>query len=361
MPSENTVSRSPEDSLSMSHKTMKAALKGLLTLAILYTLFLAKTLLLPFIIAAFLALFCNPLVSFLHRHWVPKVVAALLIMASITGFLIGTITLLAQPAEKWVAAIPYATAEISAQLDEVTKNPAAPPSEKTPSGEKESGSVAQQMHDRFFSTIISFALNSTPVLLTQILAVIILVYFFLVYSKGILRKLISICPAMAEKRVVVIIVRTIQTDVSYYILVVAIINAALGIATSLALWAIGVRDPALWGAMAALLNFAPYLGPFVMTITLSFVGLIQFGVTPYALLVPLTFLALNFIECQIVTPTALGNRLRLNPLIVFVWLLLWGWMWGAAGMLVGVPLLVCVKIIAVHLHSFDPWIKLLER
>lgn len=347
-------------SQSASSHTTKTVLKWLLVLAVFYTLFLAKTLMLPVFVAVFLALFCNPLVSLLHRHFVPKVLAALLVMAAITGLLIGTITLLAQPAEKWIAAIPYAAAELSEQIDQVAESPMDEPASAGTEGSGK-GNVAEHLRDRFFSTSVSFALNSTPILLAQILAVIMLVYFFLVYGKGLLRKLVGSFPAMTDKRTTVLIVRTIQTDISYYIQVVSIINAGLGIATGLALWALGVRDPALWGAMAALLNFAPYLGPFVMTITLCLVGLIQFGATSYALLIPAAFLCLNFVECQLVTPTALGNRLRLNPLLVFLWLILWGWMWGGAGMLIGVPLLVCVKIIATQLHSIDPWIRLLER
>lgn len=341
--------------------TTRAIFKLLLVLAVFYTLFLAKTLMLPVAIAAFLALFCNPLVLFLHR-WVPRVVAAILVMLAVVGLLASAVTLLAQPAEKWVAAIPFALEDVGNQLNQVTNGNG---SEELPISLSESAppekDLSAQIRDRLLGTSINFALNSTPILLAQILAVVILVYFFLVYGNGMLRKLVSIRPYMAEKRMAVVIVRTIQIDVSRYVLAVATINAGLGTATGLAMWALGVRDPALWGALAALLNFVPYLGPFVMVLVLSFVGLIQFGTEAYALLVPAAYLMLNLVECQMVTPTALGNRLHLNPLIVFVWLILWGWMWGAAGMLIGVPLLVCVKIIATHLHSFDPWIQLLER
>lgn len=346
------------------YATAEAAVKILLVLACLYTLYFAKTLILPIIIASFLALFCNPLVRALLHLRLPRFLSAIVVMVTIASLLVGAIGLLAQPAEKWIAAIPYATAEVAAQLDEV-KNPFGEEPETNsplnPPEQQDDANLSEEIRSRFFSAIINFTLNSTPVLLAQILAVIILVYFFLVYGEGLFRKLIEIRPAMSEKRLAVVIVRTIQTDVSHYVMTVAIINAGLGTATGMALWALGVRDPALWGALVALLNFAPYLGPLVAAIILTFVGGIQFGITGYALLVPLTFLSLNFLECQLVTPTALGYRLHLNPLVVFVWLISWGWMWGAAGMLIGVPLLVCCKIIVSQLHSFDPWIELLER
>lgn len=362
MPSNESVQPSAP-TLASRAATSRNVLKVLLILAVLYTLYFAKTLMLPLMIAAILALFCNPLVTALRRQFIPKVIAAILVMVILTSSLALAVSLLAQPAEKWIAAIPYAAEEIALQLDQVANsNGFAQPAATADAAVNENEeSISEHLRNRFFTTVVNFSLNSTPILLAQILAVIILVYFFLVYGEGLLRKMIRLCPAMVHKRATIIIVRTIQTDVSYYILVVSVINTCLGIATGLALWALGVRDPALWGALAALLNFAPYLGPFVMTIILSFVGLIQFGITGYALLVPLAYLTVNFIECQFATPTALGNRLRLNPLVVFLWLILWGWMWGGAGMLIGVPLLVCVKIIATQLHSFDPWIQLIER
>lgn len=365
MPTENSVAADNGKAAPVCDKTTNVILKMLLTLAVLYTLYVAKTLILPVVIASFLALFCNPLVLALHRRWVPRVVSAIAVMITITSLLIGAIALLAQPAEKWIAAIPYAAAELADQFGDV-RNPfdnGASDGEEAvnPADKQHDSNIVEEIRGRFFSTIVNFALNSTPILLAQILAVVILVYFFLVYGEGLLRKLVHIRPGMAEKRLAVVIVRTIQTDVSHYVLTVALINTGLGIATGLALWALGVRDPALWGALVTLLNFAPYLGPLAMVIMLTFVGFIQFGISGYALLIPMTFLALNFVECQLVTPTALGHRLHLNPLLVFVWLISWGWMWGAAGMLIGVPLLVCCKIIASHLHSFDPWIQLLER
>ena len=363
-PMEN--SRSTDESVRshpswLANHSARVVLKALLILAMFYTLYLAKTLILPIVIAGFLALFCNPLVVALQRRWLPQVVAAVTVMIMVCTLLVGTFTLLAQPAEKWIAAVPYATADITARINKAAA-PAGNPTQAL-AGEPApatNGTIADQLRNRFFGTFVSFALSSTPILLTQILAVVILVYFFLVYSAGMLRRLIEIRPAMSEKRTTVVIVRTIQADVSHYVLVISIINTGLGAATALTMWALGVRDPILWGAMAAMLNFAPYIGPFIMTLVLAFVGYIQFGATGYALLIPSAYLCLNFLECQLVTPTALGNRLHLNPLVVFVWLILWGWMWGAAGMLIAVPLLVCVKIIATHLHIFDPWIALID-
>jgi predicted PurR-regulated permease PerM len=108
------------------------------------------------------------------------------------------------------------------------------------------------------------------------------------------------------------------------------------------------------------MNFAPYVGPAIAITILGVAGLVQFGVNVEALIPPAVYLMVNLIESQIVTPTVLGRHMRLNPLVLILWILLWGWLWGAIGVLLAVPLLVCIKLVVRQLGIGESWVTLIE-
>jgi predicted PurR-regulated permease PerM len=113
--------------------------------------------------------------------------------------------------------------------------------------------------------------------------------------------------------------------------------------------------------MAALLNLTPYVGPLMMAALLSMVGLSQFPTIGLALLPAAGYMGLHFLESQFATPIALGQTIKLNPLAIILWLMIWGWMWGILGLLLAVPMLVCVKIICSRVESLQGWASMLEK
>jgi len=159
---------------------------------------------------------------------------------------------------------------------------------------------------------------------------------------------------MTEKRTVVAIARDIQREMSRYLLTITAINFGLGCATALACALLHVPNALLWGALAFVLNFAPYVGAAITGATLALVGFSTFDSLTQALLVPGTFFLLAFIEGQLVTPTVIGRRLALNPVVVFVWLLVWGALWGIIGVLLAGPLLACFRIVCQHTQALRP-------
>ena len=125
-------------------------------------------------------------------------------------------------------------------------------------------------------------------------------------------------------------------------------------ATAIACALLGVPNAILWGALACLLNFAPYVGAAITILVLTVVGLTTFDSVGHALAVPITFLVLATIEGQLVTPTIIGRRLAVNPVVVFVWLLIWGALWGISGLLLAGPLLACFRIVCQHTAALRP-------
>jgi predicted PurR-regulated permease PerM len=137
------------------------------------------------------------------------------------------------------------------------------------------------------------------------------------------------------------------------------INAALGLLTAAALWLLGVDNALLWGGIAAILNFAPFVGPLATVGLLVIVGFARFETPLAALSVPGAFLVLHLLEGQLLTPTIVGRRLALDPIMVFLALMLFGWLWGVPGLLLAMPLLSCIRIIAERVPNWIGLAKML--
>jgi predicted PurR-regulated permease PerM len=204
-------------------------------------------------------------------------------------------------------------------------------------------------------------LNTTVGLLTSATVMFILLYFLLASGDLFLLKLVRVLPSLADKKIAVTIVRQIQEDISHYLSTITVINIGLGIAVGLAMFCLGMPNPVLWGVMAGALNFIPYLGALVSIVVLTFVAILSFEDLGRAIVVPLVFVSLTSFEGLLITPTAVGRRLTLNPVVIFVWLTFWGWMWGIAGTLLAVPLLATLKILCDYIKPLTPIGEFLSR
>jgi len=202
-------------------------------------------------------------------------------------------------------------------------------------------------------------LQATPAALGSLVATLVLIFIFLVKGDGLLRKLVELAPALHLKKDIVIATRSAQSELSNYMVTITTINAALGLLLAAALWGLGVDTPLLWGGVAAILNFVPFVGPMLVIVILSVVGFGLFETLLPALAVPASFVLLNALE-ELVTPQIVGRRLALDPVVVFLALMLCGWLWGPAGLLLAMPLLTCVRIIAERVPHWNPLAKLLS-
>ncbi|HEV7516605.1 MAG TPA: AI-2E family transporter, partial [Thermoanaerobaculia bacterium] len=183
---------------------------------------------------------------------------------------------------------------------------------------------------------------------------LILLYFLLASGDLFLRKLVKVLPSLSDKKRAIEIARQVETDISAYLSTVAMINLGLGVGVAVAMTLIGLPNPLLWGAMAALTNFIPYLGAMSCYVALALAGFLTFNDLSHALLPVGAFLCLNVVEAYFVTPMVLGRRLTLNPVVLFLGLTFWGWMWGIAGALLAVPIMVVFKIFCDHIEPLAP-------
>jgi predicted PurR-regulated permease PerM len=189
-------------------------------------------------------------------------------------------------------------------------------------------------------------ISVAPGILISTIATLLLTYIFLRHADTVLLKSVQLAPQWHLKREIVNATRSAQQELSRYMLTIGVINLVLGAMLALALWLLDIPNPLLWGGIAALFNFAPYLGPLLTLIVLGVAGFSEANTPLEALAVPGVFLLLHIIESWIFTPLFVGRRLALDPVVTFITLLALGAMWGVAGLLLAMPLLTCVKIVA---------------
>ncbi len=328
----------------------------------LYTCALAEAVIVPVLVAILFGLMLAPLVRVLDRMRVPRVIgslAAVLMAIAIVG---ATMTALAAPARTWMQRMPESLAHIENVLRDV-RRPLVAATEAT----REIGKLAQVDGTSPVRVVDSAqgpfaqALSAAPAALAAIIVTILLTFLFLLHGDDLLRKFVSLAPHLKAKRGVVEATRQAQSELSMYMITITLINAGLGIATAGALTLLHVADPLLWGGVAAILNYAPYIGPLLTAVALIIVGFGEFETPAMALAPAAAFLSLHLIEGQLLTPHLVGRRLALDPVVVFLTMLLLGWMWGVAGLLLAVPLLTCAKIIAEHIENGAVVVTLLSR
>ena len=140
------------------------------------------------------------------------------------------------------------------------------------------------------------------------------------------------------------ILKDIQVNTSIYFGTLTVVNICLGIATTVLTWLVGLPHPFLWGTLAAVLNFIPYLGAAIVIATLFVIGLIVFSALSKAVIAPLAYLGITALEGKLITPTLIGHRLTINPFLVFLSIAFWSWMWGPVGAFLAVPILLCAMV-----------------
>jgi len=334
---------------------MKRAVIGILVFVVLGVCYVAQEVLIPLTLALLLSLLLSPVVTLLQRAHIPRAAASILVLAGVVVALAGAVALLAQPAGDWVANAPATIQTIQQQFHRF-REPLRQAEEATRKLENLTQSADKPTVVSTQPSLLTSMAVGTPRVLGSIVAVLLIVYFFLSSGNGFLRRMVEIAPGLSEKKVVVGIAREVQEEMSRYLVMVSLINLALGAATAISMALLGVPNPLLWGAVAGVLNFAPYVGPATTGIVLTLVGFATFDTLGHVFVVPGTFFAIAFVEGQLITPTIIGRRLALDPTVVFVWLVLWGWLWGVVGVLLAGPLIACLRIVCQHvdkLHSIS--------
>jgi predicted PurR-regulated permease PerM len=341
-------------------RSLRVPLLILMLLAIATTLVVARSLFIPLVLAGFIALGLNPIVAALHRIYVPRAVGSLVVMIALAAALSGSVVALSAPAAAWLKDAPTAMRDVGYKVKRLTR-----PITRVSHAASQSlaGVVGPPPATPPPATGFSVdkLVQSAPGIAVAVLTVALLVFFFLSYGRNVAAHLVTAMPGFSYRRVALGLIRGIQEEFSRYLLTVTLINIALGLITAAILWALNMPDPLLWGGLVTLLNYMPYVGAVTNTLLLLAVGLLNFNDPLHALAPAACFAVLAALEGNVITPMIMGRRMRLSPLAILVWLLLWGWMWGIPGALLAVPMLTCLKLITEWLPGWQWFARMVER
>lgn len=341
-----------------------AALTGIFILMLFYTLYFAAPILMPITLAFLLSMLLSPLVRWLAKIHIPHSIGAVIVLIILLYSISAAVYWLAAPAMAWMDRSPQILQEMTVKL-QALKRPIEEVQQATEKVEEmtelDDGNQQEVVVSVKEPGLIRLILSGTPKVIAGIGLIIILMYFLLASGDSFLRKLVSVIPRLKDKKRAVEIVRSIQHDISSYLFTITLINVGLGVTVAIAMYLLEVPNPILWGVMVAVFNFAPYIGAVASIVILMIVGILSFESLSQALLVPAVVFGLTTLEGQFITPLIVGHRLELSPVIIFIGLIIWGWLWGIMGILLAVPLLASIKIICEGLDSFRPIAEFMGR
>jgi len=325
----------------------------------------AMELWIPLVFAGLLAVLLRPFVGALEAIRIPTFVAAFFVVGGASLLFSGVAQLAQAPASRAIEDLPRAADRVADEVRglkrtwsdrtslsrtlEVIEDLQAEGTEAVPRVVID----APGLEARLMAVGMNLAISAV--------AVVLLTFFFLVHGDTLFRRLIEVTPTLRDKKLVVEMVRAVQADASRYLLLITAINAGLACLVALIFLALGIPNALFWGLMAGVANYVPYVGPVVLAFALLLVG---FGNPANegwadALIPAVVYVAVNGIESNLITPTLLGRHFAINPLVILVWLMLWGWLWGVPGLLLGVPLLVCAKVIFLRVERLRSWAVLM--
>jgi predicted PurR-regulated permease PerM len=347
-----------------------SAITILAVLAVLYTLYFAGSIVLPFALAIVLNLLLSPLMRVLHvRLKVPRTLGALLLILVLIGVVGGIGAAISVPASGWIARAPDTIPILEKRLSFLRE-----PIDMAQKGYKRIEGLMASTGDTQapqpapaqapatdampglsgLSSVGGAILLRTGAVLGKTFTVLLLLFFLLSSGDTLLRRFIEILPKFADKRRAVQIASEIEHNVSSYLATITMMNILVGLAAGGAMFALGLPDPLLWGTLAFLLNYVPIIGPVTGIVCFFVIGLFSYD-NPLSAFAPAgIYLAIHLLEGETITPMLLARRLTLNPVLVIASLLFWDWMWGIPGALLSVPLLAVFKIVCDHLPHLAP-------
>ena len=281
-----------------------------------------------------------------------------MIFLGVTG---GAVNLLWEPAQQWLTGAPRIVRTIEQKIGPVTRVLRRIDAATDRAGHltDPGAGTTSTLTPRSASTSGGLLLETRSALVS-LLTIVISTLFLLAGGPPMLGRMTAALGSDAHSIHVLQVIDAVRREMGRYYATLALINLGLGLATGVGMMLLGMPNPVLWGALAAVLNFIPYVGSAIAIIVLTVVAIVSFDSVGRVLAVSATYLALATIEGQIVQPLLIGRRLKLNPIIVFLALWFGGWFWGIAGIVMAVPCLVALKVAAEHSAQGTPLVEFLS-
>lgn len=319
-----------------------------LALALPFALRAGAEFFLPVTAALVIAIALVPLLEWFERRGLPSALSALICVLLLLVVANAAVASIVLPAAEWVRLLPERIGRIQetlAPLLEVYANLERFIEDIVTEFGNDAGGAQRTVTVETPNSMVDIIATSAPHAAIQMFFAVLVIFFFLAgwtrMRKHTITGRSSFGGAMTTARVI----QQVVDSTSTYLGTITIVNVALGMLVALFLWMIDMPTPLMWGGIVAVLNYIPYLGPIAAALLLGLGGLMAFPDPWYALLPAVGFAALHLVEANLITPSIVGRRLTINPLLILVALSFWAWVWGTTGALLAVPLLIIMKTV----------------
>jgi len=317
-----------------------------LFLALPFVLSIGSVVFLPLVTALVLTIILAPLADKLAGWGLPNVLASLIALAAFFAILLLALALILQPAITLFDSLPRMADQVGARFSELRDQFAW----IALANERLAGLMGRSGREVVLASpsVIEQLAFATPSVVLEVLLTFLMTFFMIEARVRLRRHLLFDRASFGTSIKAARVMREVQDRVAAYILTVAWINAGVGVIVALGAWALGVEAPVMWGGLAAILNFLPYIGPLAMTALLALFGIgtaetVLLGIVPAA-----AYLGLHTVESNIVTPSILGARFTMNPVLILIALSYFSWVWGVFGALLSVPILLMLTAFFDH-------------
>lgn len=318
-----------------------------LFLALPFVLSIGSVVFLPLVTAIVLTVILAPLADRLAAWGLPNVLSSLLSLILFVGILLLALALILQPAVALFDSLPAMADRVGQRFSALQDEFAWVAMANERLGELMGQSGAREVVLASPSLIQELAF-ATPSVLLEVLLTILMAFFMIEARVRMRQRLLLDRASFGTSIKAARVMREVQDRVAAYILTVSWINGLVGVIVALGAWALGVEAPVMWGGLAALLNFLPYIGPLAMTALLALFGIGTAETVILGIIPAIAYLGLHTIESNVVTPAILGARFTMNPVMILIALSYFSWIWGVFGALLSVPILLMLTAFFDH-------------
>jgi predicted PurR-regulated permease PerM len=348
----------------------------LAVIATVFALHWAQKVFIPLLLGVIIAFTLNPLVVWLERIRIPRMIGAFLVMLVLLGAgFLATLSLRDQ-VERILEQVPEAAGKVSAALRDLAAQPntvqkvqAAAREIEQATAQATDGSAPPKkaqtpvvVEQRRFKLVDLLWTGSLGVfgLIGDTIMLLLLIFFLLLSGDTFKRKLLRVTgPSLSDKRITVNILDDIGRSIQNYMFTLLVTNLLLTLLTWVAFHVIGLENAGAWAVAAGVLHFIPYLGPVLIALATGMAGFMQFGSLTMALVVSASSLGLATVVGMVLVTWLSGRFSRMNTTVVFIALFFWGWLWGAWGLLLAIPIMGMVNVFAQHIEGLQPLAELL--
>jgi predicted PurR-regulated permease PerM len=334
-------------------RASQIAVVGLFVIALLWCCYVAQPVIVPVFLAWAIATIVLPLVTWIQARGVPRVLAAILVTLLLFLVIVSLLGLLSTPVAYWLGRATEIGTLVKQKLQSMGQ-PLALLEELQKAlnaiGTGESTLRVEAQQSTLVATIFSIL---TPAVSQFVLFLGALV-FYLIYQKRLRSTVVYLLRDRHMRLATLRTLSDIDENMTTYFGTFTIVNICLGLVTVALTWLVGLPNPLLWGVLAALLNYIPYIGPAIVVATLAVVGLVTYPTLGEVAIAPLIYVAMVTIEGQFITPAFMGRRLELNPFAVFLAIAFCTWFWGPIGAFLAVPLLMALTVTLSNVVAAEP-------